>query len=164
MTTSTISSIKPTNSLPSGVIKPSPKGVTQSMLMFIPVGLGFSIFTCYELIKPASPTAQPTFIILLLLLSTIPFFACGWEFINLISTRYEIQPSEIHITRSVLATFSQTIDAAKINSVQMQQNLLNRLLGIGNVIITTSSGERITLESLPNPYEVAEMIRQMKAS
>jgi membrane protein YdbS with pleckstrin-like domain len=46
--------------------------------------------------------------------------------------------------------------------VRVKQSPLDRFLGIGTILVTTSSGEEIELESLPNSHETAELIRQMK--
>ena len=160
MINTTISSINSTSISPSESIKPSLKAVLQSAILIIAFILVLTVF----LIATASPSHSYTDRYIFFAASFLLFFQLPWEALNIISTRYQIQDNEIQITRTILSSFTQTIDAAKINSVYAKQNPLDRLLGIGNVIITTSSGERVTLEALPNPHEIAELIRAMKVS
>ena len=130
MITTTISSINSMNATSSESIRPSLKGILQSTFLTISFSVIFIIFAVSS-IKNVSSEGFVAF----LMIPLLPLGACAWEFVNLIFTRYELQNSEIRINRPFLSASSQTIEIAKINSVRMKQNPLDRLLGIGNILI-----------------------------
>lgn len=139
-------------------IKPSRKGIYQSAFITIPFSIVLAVFLLIQV--PGTQDIRPA--IFCLAISLLPAMACAWEFFTLISTQYKIQPNSLKIEKSFFSSTTQNIASEKINSLQVIQNPLDRLLRIGNIHITTSSGEQVILHSLPNPHETADLIEQMR--
>ncbi len=83
----------------------------------------------------------------------------GWR---VVSTSYRITTQRMFIRRGV---FSQSVDQTellRVDDVTMRQSLLQRVLGIGNVKVSSSdrSDANVELVSIAEPAKVVEFIRR----
>ena len=140
-------------------IKPSLKGSLEFLLIAIAFPVGLIICLIWggfpELMK-GNPSVTPY--IVFTLFGIAPFFLFLWQLLCLSQTSYKISEQEVKIERKVLSTLKETITIEKINSVQLRQHVLEQILGIGTIVLTTSSNERITLQAINDPHDVAERI------
>ncbi len=56
-----------------------------------------------------------------------------------------------------------TIPFNSVNSITLQQELISRIFGIGGILISTTSGERIMIRSIWRAAEVVKFIKKQKA-
>lgn len=86
-----------------------------------------------------------------------------------ISIKYWIAGDRLFVSQGVLLNRQDETWLARIDDLRVEQTLLNRIFGVGRVIVVARSDETtpvIALEGIAKPYEVKELIwklvRRMK--
>jgi uncharacterized membrane protein YdbT with pleckstrin-like domain len=66
--------------------------------------------------------------------------------------------------RGLLASRRREMELADVRSIEVNQTLGQRMLGLGNVMIASAASAEflIRLTNIPNPEQVAEMLRQAR--
>jgi hypothetical protein len=79
-----------------------------------------------------------------------------------IVSRYRVTNERLINTRGFITKQTEQIDLFRVNDVQIRQGLLQRMLGVGNVIIVGSdaSAPEKKLIDVGNPHRVGDIIRQ----
>ncbi|MBK5970885.1 MULTISPECIES: PH domain-containing protein [Thiorhodovibrio] len=82
-----------------------------------------------------------------------------------LTDRLEIRRNEILWTHGLLAKNYTEINMGSIRTVRVNQSLLQRLLGAGDLVIFTTGDEpELAVRGLPRPNEIRDHIRQSAAS
>ena len=78
-----------------------------------------------------------------------------------IGTRYELTTQRLRIVRGVLSKRLEEIELVRVRDTKVDQNPAERALNIGDVTILSNdpSTPSITLNNVPKPIEVRELIR-----
>lgn len=133
-------------------------------------------------IRPSSKTLKPFYTLAFLLAAVILFIANNrpaggdslyWLLVIpgaifayalvrhflLFFTRLTITDKRLTYESGLLSRSTRTMDLAKIQDIQVEQSLLQRLLGLGTISIETA-GERgpLVMEGIDDPHAVAEQI------
>lgn len=95
-----------------------------------------------------------------LLLSTL--FMIGGVAIRILQTRYRLTNQRLFIERGILSRTLDQTELIRVDDVRMQQTLVNRIFGIGNVTMLTTdvSDKSVAIIGIKDPVRVTEMIRQ----
>ncbi len=80
------------------------------------------------------------------------------------STNWSLTSERLIERRGILATRRRELELADIRSVEVDRRLLQRLIGLGNVVVASaaSSDFMIRLEWISDPEKVAETVRQAR--
>jgi len=79
--------------------------------------------------------------------------------------RYTLTDAKIEIDSGLVARTTRNIPLRRIQDVTVSANVIQRLLGFGDVVIDNSSevGGRIVLDNINRPQEIADkLLRQMR--
>jgi uncharacterized membrane protein YdbT with pleckstrin-like domain len=92
----------------------------------------------------------------------IPVFYAIWKWIELRCFRYEITDQRIRFHRGVFSRRTDSIELYRIKDVTFVQPFLMRLVGIGNVELTTSDDTtpHLTLRGIPGAEALREKLLQ----
>jgi len=72
--------------------------------------------------------------------------------------RYYITQYRIIEVRGYLRKNKHAVRLDHVSSAETKQNFLNRMFGVGNVILRTSSGERIEIQKIDDPLRLESII------
>lgn len=80
------------------------------------------------------------------------------------ATSWSITSERLIEQRGVLGQTRREVELADIRSVEVSRTFFQRLLGIGNVIVSSaaSADYLIRMQNVPNPDEIAETIRKAR--
>ena len=92
----------------------------------------------------------------------IPIFYAVWKWLDLKCFRYEISDQRIRLHRGVLSRRIDSIELYRIKDVTFEQPISMRLVGIGNVVLSTSDTVTpgLTIYGVPNAETLREKILQ----
>lgn len=92
----------------------------------------------------------------------VPLVYAIWKWIELSCFRYEITDQRIRFHRGVLSRRTESIELYRVKDVTFVQPFSMRLVGIGNVELTTSDVETplLVIHGVPNAQELREQILQ----
>lgn len=104
----------------------------------------------------SGPRASLLFVLALLLLARAALIRN--------STNWSLTSERLIERRGILATRRRELELADIRSVEVDRRLLQRLIGLGNVVVASaaSSDFMIRLEWISDPEKVAETVRQAR--
>jgi len=114
--------------------------------------------------NPAMFKSNPLGFILAVLL--IPAFGLGilillYWYIQTKSVRLRISGDDIELERGLLSKSRTDLDLRKIRSVHVNQSLLQRMFGVGNMeVYTTGDEPEFTLTGMPDPNDVRNYIKE----
>ncbi len=96
----------------------------------------------------------------ILLLAAGVYYVFWW--LSCRATRLTVTDRKVMLRRGLLTKDVNEIRHDDVRNVRVVQNLLQRLLGVGNIGISTAgqSGVEIEVNGLPNPHRVREIINQ----
>lgn len=87
----------------------------------------------------------------------------GW-WLGSLSDRLEIHTNEVIWTHGLLSRTYTEINMASIRTVRIQQSLLQRILGAGDLVILTAGDvPELSVRGLPRPHEIREHIKQQSS-
>ena len=84
-----------------------------------------------------------------------------WIHLDLRSATYTITAREAEIRWGIFVKASDCVQLAAVRSIKVRQNLLQRLFGLGDVILYTTSNTPLVLRELPQPEAQKEMIWEL---
>ena len=96
----------------------------------------------------------------------LPFFLLGvllwlrvWYLVS--STRYRLTTQRLFVQTGLIAKKLEEVELFRVKDVTLSQGILQRLLGVGNVVVLSSDDTtpRLELAGILNPVEVKEQIR-----
>jgi len=111
---------------------------------------------------PAMFRANPFYFILCVLL--IAVFGLGiilllYWYIKTKATSLTVTEHELIYEQGILSKERLSVSIRHVRSVQVNQSFLNRIFGVGEVIIATAGDEpEFSVGELPDPHEVREAI------
>ena len=90
----------------------------------------------------------------------VPVFYAIWKWIELRCFSYEVSNERIRIHRGVLSRRIDSIELYRVKDVTFIQPFLMRVVGIGNVVLSTSDtvAPLVTIHGVPNAAELREKI------
>jgi membrane protein YdbS with pleckstrin-like domain len=79
-------------------------------------------------------------------------------------TSWSLTSDRLIERRGLLASHRREMELADVRSIEVDRSFLQRLLGIGDVMIASAASVdfMIKLHNVPNPERVAEMLRQAR--
>ncbi|ODS00565.1 hypothetical protein AUC68_15075 [Methyloceanibacter methanicus] len=116
---------------------------------------------------PAMFRAHPFWFVFCVLL--IAAFGLGlllllYWYIKTKATCLTVTENELMYEQGILSKERLSVSLRHIRSVQVNQSFLNRILGVGEVIIATAGDEpEFSVGELPDPHEVREAISRAQA-
>jgi hypothetical protein len=101
------------------------------------------------------PLAWLICVLIGLCLPTIPFLHAR-------TIRYRISNYRIDFERGLISKDIDTLELWHVEDLHMHQTLLQRILGVGSICVTShdESLPKLTLQGLPNPRPLYEMLKQ----
>ena len=79
-------------------------------------------------------------------------------------TSWSLTSDRLIERRGLLASRRREMELADVRSIEVSRSLTQRMLGLGNVMIASAASAEflIRLSDIPNPEQVAEMLRQAR--
>ena len=115
-----------------------------------------------QLIWEGSPSQWTNFntylVCLLLCWLVLPIFYAIWKWIELRCFRYEVSNQRIRLHRGVLSRRVDSIELYRVKDATFVQPFLMRLVGIGNVVL--SSSDTVSPVLLIHGVQDAEQLRE----
>ena len=112
------------------------------------------IFISYLLI-PQPNSIPPTILFSLILL--LAGLRAGELFLRYLMEELTIQDTNASLRIGVLITKDLRIQLAYVKNIQIRQNIVQKLFGVGDLtFFTTASEEPITIQEIANPFGVQE--------
>lgn len=116
---------------------------------------------------PAMFRAHPFWFLFCVLL--IAAFGLGlllllYWYIKTQATSLTVTEHELMYEKGILSKERLSVSLRHVRSVQVNQSFINRILGVGEVIIATAGDEpEFSVGELPDPHEVREAISRAQA-
>lgn len=127
------------------------------LLYLIPL-LIFSFFLAMLTMLPSDAWMGSLVLALLIvicLVRIVPFH------VQLATSRYTATTQHIEVERGIFERFNRRIPVAYIRDLTVTASIDQRLVGVGNITVTTSSGESITLEDIADPQTKRDIIWEL---
>lgn len=84
----------------------------------------------------------------------------GW-WISSVSDHLEIRTNEVIWTHGLLSRTYTEIKMSSIRTVRVQQSLLQRILGAGDLVILTAGDiPEVSIRGLPRPHEIRDHVKR----
>ena len=85
--------------------------------------------------------------------------AVAFRHVALLTEKLTIANDRLRYESGFISKSTHTIDLGKVQDVRVDQNVKQRLLGMGMISVETSGGSSaITVDNVDNPHKVADMI------
>jgi len=77
------------------------------------------------------------------------------------ATRYRLTTQRLFVEKGLIAKHIEEVELFRVKDVTVRQGALQRLLGVGSVVVLSSddTAPRLTLKAIHNPVEVKENLR-----
>lgn len=77
------------------------------------------------------------------------------------STRYRLTTQRLFVQRGLIAKHLEEVELFRVKDVTLNQGMLQRLLGVGNVVVLSSDDTtpQLVLAGIPDPLAVKEQLR-----
>ena len=97
----------------------------------------------------------------LLLVFVIGIFLLIRAWYRVSSTRYRLTTQRLFVQTGLIAKKLEEVELFRVKDVTLHQGILQRLLGVGNVVVLSSDDTtpRLELAGISNPIDVKEQIR-----
>ncbi len=88
----------------------------------------------------------------------------GIAYLNVYATSYTVTSERVVQRKGLLSRRVSEVEISDIRNVQVNQGIIQRMFGIGNVGISTAgqSGVEIVFAGIRRPQPVADMIREQR--
>ncbi|QUV99836.1 PH domain-containing protein [Chloracidobacterium sp. MS 40/45] len=94
-------------------------------------------------------------------LCLVPFGVALWKHAHQWAETYTLTPDKIEISTGIFSKTVRNIPLSKVQDVTVEQTLLQRLLGLGHVIVDSAGATgNITMRHIHQPRLVADQILQ----
>ncbi len=94
-----------------------------------------------------------------ILLCLVPFLIAGIKHLQQWSETYTLTDDRIEVSTGILTKTTRNIPLSKVQDVTVEQTLLHRLFGLGNVVVDSASASRkIILRWVVQPHSIADQI------
>jgi membrane protein YdbS with pleckstrin-like domain len=127
-------------------------------LLSLLVGLGGP---ARELLEPNRPTIKLAVMTLVAVVVGLRVVKLGWHAAVLRSHRYRVSNQRIVVESGALSRRIDEVDMRTVEDIEFQQRFLERLLGIGEIVVVAADKRmsRFRLLGVENPRELRELIR-----
>ncbi len=126
-------------------------------------GAGLAALLIVLLYVGISVLPNPTFrwIALVLYLALLSTSAC-YYLRERFTVSYRLTSQRLFVDRGILRRRTSEIELFRVDDVEVLQNLAQRLLGVGNVVVTSSdrSDRNLTIRGIQDPFQVKEILRE----
>ncbi len=97
----------------------------------------------------------------LLFVFVIGFFLLIRAWYRVSSTRYRLTTQRLFVQTGLIAKKLEEVELFRVKDVTLHQGVLQRLLGVGNVVVLSSDDTtpQLELAGISNPIDVKEQIR-----
>mgnify|MGYP001590441348 CR=1 FL=1 len=75
--------------------------------------------------------------------------------------KYMITTQRVYIEEGIISKKMNEISFDKINDLVLSQNIIQRLVGSGNILILTASGKPTVIKDIEQPHEFKSAISDM---
>jgi len=128
-------------------------------LKFVKIGYAAAVFAAFALVAALSLislVSTSTAVLCGLLLLLIP----GFYHLRRSLVRYKLTDSKIEIESGLIAQTTRNVPLSRIQDVTVSRSMLQRLLGLGDIIIDNASedGGKIVLKDIDSPRAHADQI------
>jgi membrane protein YdbS with pleckstrin-like domain len=107
------------------------------------------------------PRLAPVVPFLTIGLCLVPFGVALWKHAHQWAETYTLTPDKIEISTGIFSKTVRNIPLSKVQDVTVEQTLLQRLFGLGHVIVDSAAATgNITLRHIHQPRAVADQILQ----
>ena len=88
----------------------------------------------------------------------------GYWYLDVIATHLIITNKRTTLRHGIIAKKTSEVQHDDIRNLQVDQNALQRILGIGTIAISSSGQDdvEVSAKAIPNPNEVADLVRRMQ--
>jgi uncharacterized membrane protein YdbT with pleckstrin-like domain len=114
-----------------------------------------------ELVRDERPTIKLVLMVLLGVVVGLRVAKLGWHIAVLRSHRYRVSNQRIVIESGALSKRIDEVDMRTVEDIEFQQRFLQRLLGIGEIVVVAADKKmgRFRLLGVENPRDIRELIR-----
>lgn len=88
----------------------------------------------------------------------------GYWWLEIIATKLTVTNKRTTLRHGIIAKTTSEVQHDDIRNLQVHQNALERILGIGDIAISSSGQDDLEVyaHAIPKPNEVAELVRRMQ--
>ena len=117
------------------------------------------IFTIAMVVNMTLPLAAIGLVVMLLIAG---YFGYWW--LDVIATQLVITNKRTTLRHGIIAKKTSEVQHDDIRNLQVEQNAIQRILGIGTIAISSSGQDdvEVSAHGIPNPNEVADLVRRMQ--
>ena len=119
-----------------------------------------------QLIFETKPAARAYLGMILLGILLLPLFLVGgllwlrvWYLV--VSTRYRLTTQRLFVQTGLIAKHVEEVELFRVKDVTLSQGVLQRMLGVGNVVVLSSddTAPQLVLAGIPDPLAAKEQLR-----
>jgi uncharacterized membrane protein YdbT with pleckstrin-like domain len=103
-----------------------------------------------------------TFRTIVAVIAFLPLVTIAWSvMMSKLTTHYRLTTQRLFVTTGILSRTISEVELVRIDDVAVRQNILQRLCGVGDVLLTTTdrSGSDIEILGIDAPVELKEKVR-----
>ena len=88
----------------------------------------------------------------------------GYWWLEIIATKLTVTNKRTTLRHGIIAKKTSEVQHDDIRNLQVDQNALERILGIGDIAISSSGQDdlEVVAQAIPSPNDVADLIRRMQ--
>ena len=140
------------------------KPQASTFRVYYPLVLTLVAFTLVilfvSLFAPDRLSIPPIFASALVLVSLIVFAIFAWLHLYNRSASYTITDTHAEARYGVLYRYQKSLQLCAVRSIKVQQDLIQRWFDVGDVILYTTSHDKLVLHDLADPEAAKEIIWQ----
>jgi len=119
--------------------------------------LGLAIYLAFKHLEGG------TMRVIVLVIAFVPLALVAWSVVlTKASTHYRLTSQRLFVTKGILSRTISEVELVRIDDVAVRHNLVQRVYGVGDVLLTTTdkADSEIEIHGIDNPVAVKEMIRE----
>ncbi len=150
------------------VFKPSAKAAIPTALGWVLLAIAFSASLVFAMIQRPDLVYLPgTRLALLLgLIWAVCLIPLLYKLLVLKTMAYSLSTQRLEYTRGILHRRRDQLELVRIRDITSNRTLMDRLLGIGTVILDTvdRSHPEFRIQAQPNVYELSDWLHKLNAA
>ncbi len=121
--------------------------------------IAFAIATGSRIIIPQQPEDIDT-MTFFWILAVINLLWFAVKYLNVISTEFAVTNQRLAIKEGILSRTTDEVKLGSIESININQSILGRIFGFGDLVVTGTGNTRMTLKSIESPIDFRQAAMQ----
>jgi uncharacterized membrane protein YdbT with pleckstrin-like domain len=110
--------------------------------------LWLAIWTLYAIVGMATPTSTPGFVLSIIFLAV---FTGAMAILNYLTSEFAITDRRLIAKTGIISRKSVELLLSKVESIQVDQSVLGRMLGYGTITVVGTGGGRTPFRRIADP-------------